>query len=46
MGRMEFSMEKVCVLNAISVFQILRKVRNKEPEYNRTLVLNATPLCS
>ena len=28
-------MEKVCALNAILVFRVLLKVRNKEQEYNR-----------
>ncbi len=28
-------MEKACALNAILVFQILLKVRNKEQDYNR-----------
>ena len=33
-------MEKVCALNAILVFQVLLKVRNKEQEYNRAQALN------
>ena len=32
-------MEKVCAPNAILVFQILLKVRNKEQEYNRAMHL-------
>jgi hypothetical protein len=34
--RMEYYTEKVCALNAILVSQILLKVRNKEPLYNRS----------